>query len=129
MIGQTTPALRADEDVLPFRLIMLNDRGEGRETSAATSVVCGVSDGSNRRFDDTNHASSGEPIRLQPGTIVQVEAGEAISAPGLVRPSANGLAMNVDTATDVVCGRAIEDAADANEIIRIQLLPELTSKS
>ena len=126
MIGQFTPARRADDDVLPFRLIMLNDRGEGRETSAVTSVVIGVSDGSNRRFDDSNHALSGEPIRLQPGSIVQVEVGEAIVAPGALRPSANGLAMNVDSAGDVVLGLAIEDAADANEVIRIWLNPELT---
>ena len=129
MIGQFTPALRADADVLPFRLIMVNDRNEGRETSAATSVVVGVSSGSNRRFDDTNHALSGEPIDLQPGTIVQVEAGEAITVPALIRPSANGLAMNVDTATDVVAGEALEDAADANEIIRMRLNPAMTSKS
>ena len=90
MIGQFTPALRADEDVLPFRLIMLNDRGEGRETSALSSVVIGVSDGSNRRFDDANHALSGDPIRLQPGSIVQVEVGDAIPAPGAIRPRAEG---------------------------------------
>ena len=105
---------------------MLNDRGEGRETSALSSVVIGVSDGSNRRFDDANHALSGEPIRLQPGSIVQVEVGEAISAPGAIRPSANGLAMNVDSAGDVVCGLAIEDAADANEIIRMWVSSEMT---
>ena len=129
MIGQFSPQLRADEDVLPFRLVMMNDSGEGRETSGATSVVIGVSQGSNRRFDDDNHALSGEPINLQPGTYVRVEVGEAISVPSLIRPSAQGLARVVDTATDVVCGEAMEDAADINEIILMRLIPAATSKS
>ena len=129
MIGQFSPQLRADEDVLPFRLVMMNDSGEGRETSGATSVVIGVSQGSNRRFDDDNHAIIGEPINLQPGTYVRVEAGEAISVPSLIRPSAQGLAMVVDTETDIVCGEAMEDAADPNEIFLMRLIPAATAKS
>ena len=128
-VGQFTPALRCDEEIEPFRLVRINDRNEGSIADAVTDRVAGVTTGDNRRFDDTAHANVGESLRLQPGSVVQVEAGEAISVAALLRPGTSGLIYNVDTATDIACGEALEDAADANEVIRVFLRPELTTKS
>ncbi len=125
MIGQFTPALRAIEDILPFRAIRIADRGEGDYAdTTATHRVVGFSDGSNRRFDDTNHALTGEPIRLQPGNIVLAEAGEAITVPVALRVGSAGLVFEVDDVNDVMLGEALEDATAANQVIRIRLNPD-----
>lgn len=126
MIGQFTPALRCDQEIAPFRLVRINDRNEGSIADAATDIVAGVTDGSNRRFDDTSHANVGESLRLQPGRVVLVEAGAAITAPALLKPSTAGVCVESGASTDVVFGRALEDAADANEVIRVLLDPELS---
>ena len=49
MIGQFTAQLRADEDVLPFRLAMMNDSVGCRETFGATPAVIRAAQGRNRR--------------------------------------------------------------------------------
>ena len=125
MIGQFTPALRTIADVRPFRCVKIADRGEC-DLADATDVdsVIGVTDGSNRRFDDEDHANNGEPVRLQPGTIVLAEAGETISAPQLLRCGVGGMVYEVDDASDIVLGQALEDATAANQIIRIWLNPD-----
>lgn len=124
MIGQWTPNLRASADVLPFRFIDISGQNTGAYATAAGAAI-GVSQGSNRAFDDTNHALNGEPIALQPGKIVQVEAGAAISAAAAIEVGSTGLAAPWVT-TGVKVAVALEAAADAGEIIRARLTDDVT---
>jgi len=125
MIGQFTPALRAIEDILPFRLVKIADRGEcDYADTTSSSVVVGITDGSNRRFDDANHASSGEPVRLQPGNVLQVEVGAAVTVPATLTVSASGLAVEGTPGSVVIFGHALEDATAGNQIIKIWFNPD-----
>lgn len=125
MIGQWTPNLRcAGADVLPFRFIDITGQNTGGYATAAGPAV-GVSQGNSRSFDDANHALVGEPIALQPGKIVQVEAGAAITAGVAIEVGATGLAQPWVT-TGVKVAFALEAAADANEVIRVRLTDDVT---
>jgi len=128
MIGQFTPALRTTVDVLPFRCVSVLDRGEVfLADDPEVDVTIGITDGSNRRFDDTNHASAGEPVRLQPGNIVLAEAGDTtITVPSALRCGTGGMVYNVDDAADIVIGHALEDATAANQVIKIWFNPSNT---
>ena len=125
MIGQYTPALRAIETILPFRCVKIVDRGEcDYADTAASSVVVGVTDGSNRRFDDSDHAAVGEPVRLQPGHVILVEVGAAVTVPVWLTTSAAGLAIETASGAETIFAHALEDATAANQVIRVWFNPD-----
>lgn len=117
-----TPSLVASGDTTAYRFVKVSGRNSGVTCSAITDIAVGVADGSSKSFPvagGTNlHAAAGDPINLQGGNVVLVEAGEPITAGARVAPSDNGRA-NVAVATQFPYGVALEPAAAAGVIIRI----------
>jgi hypothetical protein len=113
-----TPSLVASGNCNPYRFVKVSGRNTGITCSAVTDIAVGVADGSTKAFNSSNHAESGDPINLQGGNIVLVEASEAITAGARVAPSANGRAQ-IAVATQFAYGIALEPAAASGEIIRI----------
>lgn len=123
MIGQFTPSMRAVGNIRPFRFVAPDTTEDNSCAEAADNaeIVVGVSQGDNKEFDNANHAEDGDICRLQPGLVVRVEAGAAITTGARIAPIAGGLADNIAAVTEVEHGIALEAAADAGEIIRIFL--------
>lgn len=113
-----TPSLVASGNCNPYRFVKVSGRNTGITCSAITEIAVGVADGSTKAFNSSNHAESGDPINLQGGNIVLVEAAEAITAGTRVAPSLNGRAQ-IAVATQFAYGIALEPAAAAGEIIRV----------
>jgi hypothetical protein len=113
-----TPSLVAGGDISPYRFVQVTGRNTGSAISAITQVAVGVTDGSTKSFDSALAAAAGDPINLQGGNVVLVEAAAAISAGAVVAPSANGRAQTA-AATQFPYGIALEPAAGAGEIIRV----------
>ena len=117
-----TPSLVASGDCTAYRFVKVSGRNTGITCSAITDIAVGVADGSSKAFplkDGTNkHAADGDPISLQGGSVVLVEAAAAITAGARVAPSANGRAQTA-VATQFPYGIALEPAAGGGEIIRI----------
>lgn len=113
-----TPSLVASGDCNPYRFVRVSGRNTGITCDAATNIAIGVADGSTKAFNSTLHAASGDPINLQGGNVVLVEASAAISAGARVAPSANGRAITAAT-TQYPFGIALEPAGAAGEIIRV----------
>jgi len=102
--------------------VKVSGRNSGVTCSAITDIAVGVADGSSKSFPvagGTNlHAAAGDPINLQGGNVVLVEAAAAINAGDRVASSDNGRAQ-VAVTTQFPYGVALEPAAGAGEIIRI----------
>lgn len=113
-----TPSLVASGNCNPYRFVKVSGRNTGITCSAITDIAVGVADGSTKAFNSSNHAESGDPINLQGGNIVLVEAAEAITAGTRVAPSLNGRAQ-IAVATQFAYGIALEPAAAGGEIIRV----------
>ena len=117
-----TPSLVASGTTTAYRFVKVSDRNQGITCSAITDIAVGVADGSSKSFPvagGTNvHAAAGDPINLQGGNVVLVEAAAAIAAGARVAPSANGRAQTA-VATQFPFGIALEPAAGASEIIRV----------
>lgn len=113
-----TPSLVASGTCAPYRFVKVTGRNQGLTCAAITEIAVGVADGSTRKFDSANHAETGDPISLQGGDVVIVEAAEAITAGARVAPSANGRAQ-VAVATQFAYGIALEPAGGAGELIRV----------
>lgn len=117
-----TPSLVASGDCTAYRFVRVSGRNLGVTCDAITQIAVGVADGSSKSFPvvgGTNvHAAAGDPITLQGGNVVLVEAAAAITAGARVAPSANGRAQ-VAVATQFPFGIALEPAAGAGEIIRV----------
>jgi hypothetical protein len=117
-----TPSLVASGDCTAYRFVKVSGRNTGLTCAAITDIAVGVADGSSKSFPvdgGTNlHAASGDPITLQGGSVVLVEAAAVIAAGARVAPSANGRAQTA-VATQFPYGIALEPAAAAGEIIRI----------
>ena len=103
---QFSPNLIAGADILPFRICKVFSSSTvsfaGAPATAVTDYVCGVTDGSTRRFDATSHALAAtsttvaDPISLQPSNCVQIVAGEAITNAGTgLIPTTGGKAIAV----------------------------------
>ena len=84
---------------------------QGVVATAAADYVVGVTDGSTRRFDATAHATSGDPISLQPANCVQIEAGGNITAGLGLIPSTAGVAITAAGSGNVPMFVALEAAA------------------
>jgi len=113
-----TPSLVAGGTIAPYRFVKVSARNTGAAIAAITDIAVGVTDGSTRKFDSTDHAISGDPINLQGGSVVLIEAAAAITAGAVIAPSANGRAQAA-VATQFPYGIALEPAAAAGEIIRV----------
>lgn len=121
-----TPSLVASGTTTAYRFVKVSDRNQGVTCSAITDIAVGVADGSSKSFPATGvtnvHAAAGDPINLQGGNVVLVEAAAAIAAGARVAPSANGRAQTA-IATQFPFGIALEPAAGASEIIRVYKMP------
>jgi len=121
-----TPSLVASDTTTAYRFVRVSGRNLGVTCDAITQIAVGVADGSSKSFPAvgvTNvHAAAGDPINLQGGNVVLVEAAAAITAGARVAPSANGRAQ-VAVATQFPFGIALEPAAGASEIIRVYKMP------
>lgn len=117
-----TPSLVASGDCNPYRFVRVSGRNTGITCDAVTNVSVGVADGSTKAFNSNLHAVSGDPINLQGGNVVLVEAAAAITAGARIAPSANGRAQAA-VATQFPFGVALEPAGGAGEIIRVYKMP------
>lgn len=113
-----TPSLVASGDCTAYRFVRVSNRNQGITCDAITNIAVGVADGSTKAFNNALHAAAGDPISLQGGNVVLVEAAAAISAGARVAPSANGRAQTA-VATQFPFGIALENAGGAGEIIRV----------
>ena len=90
--------------------------GKVTEASASTDALIGVVGG--------RDIASGETAEVAVVGIVDVKAGEAITAGNQISADASGEAVVADTATDRVVGIALETAADG-DIFPMLLAPGL----
>lgn len=109
---QFSPNLVAGGTINPFRIVKMDTTAfQGVASTAAADYVVGVTDGSTRRFDSSAHATSGDPISLQPSNCVQIEAGGNITAGlGLIASTA-GVAITAAGTGNVPLFVALEAAA------------------
>jgi hypothetical protein len=117
-----TPSLVAGGTVAPYRFVKVSGRNTGAAIAAVTDIAVGVTDGSTKSFSSANHAETGDPLNLQGGSVVIVEAAAPITAGDRVAPSANGRAQTL-AASQFPYGIALEPAGGAGEIIRIYKHP------
>ncbi|MFQ5473568.1 MAG: hypothetical protein ACE5FA_11895 [Dehalococcoidia bacterium] len=127
-VGQTTPALRAKGTILPYRAVKSDGTNDNAcvVAAAATDIVLGVTDGSNKAFDSANHAESGDEVRLQPGDILTIEAGEAVTVGDDIVPGTAGVAMvaaTTGTVNEFILGTAIEAASASTKLFRFRWNP------
>ena len=109
---QFSPNLVAGGDISPYRIVKMDTTAfTGVASTAAADYVVGVTDGSTRRFDATAHATSGDPISLQPSNCVQIEAGGNITAGLGLIASTGGVAITAAGSGNVPLFVALEAAA------------------
>lgn len=107
-----SPNLVAGGTINPYRIVKMDTTAfTGVASTAAADYVVGVTDGSTRRFDATAHATSGDPISLQPSNCVQIEAGGNITAGLGLIASTGGVAITAAGAGNVPLFVALEAAA------------------
>lgn len=125
-----TPSLTAGGTILPYRAVKISARNTGVVATANTDLVVGVTDGSTRKFDSSNHAESGDAISLQGGAIVLVYANgnsANIAAGDLLKVDAAGVFVKATVATTTFAATrawyvALEPAAADGLIIRAMRL-------
>ena len=109
---QFSPNLVAGGTINPYRIVKMDTTAfTGVVATAAADYVVGVTDGSTRRYDATAHATSGDPISLQPANCVQIEAGGNITAGLGLIPSTAGVAITAAGSGNVPMFVALEAAA------------------
>ena len=107
-----SPNLIAGGTINPYRIVKMDTTAfQGVVATANADYVVGVTDGSTRRFDATAHATSGDPISLQPANCVQIEAGGNITAGLGLIPSTGGVAITAAGSGNVPMFVALEPAA------------------
>lgn len=107
-----SPNLVAGGTINPYRIVKMDTTAfTGVASTAAADYVVGVTDGSTRRFDATAHATSGDPISLQPSNCVQIEAGGNITAGLGLIASTGGVAITAAGSGNVPLFVALEAAA------------------
>lgn len=113
-----TPSLVASGTVAPYRFVKVSGRNQGAAIAAITEIAVGVADGSTKAFNSSNHAEAGDPISLQGGNVVLIEAAASFNAGDRIAPSLNGRAQAA-VGTQFPYGIALEPAGGAGEIVRI----------
>lgn len=127
MSHQSIPNLMAGDTIRPYRMVRIVNTEDnlGMEANAG-DIMAGVAAGSTRQFDSANHAEDGDMITLQPGVVVLIEAGGAITRSGMIESDEEGRAV-AETASGTsnrsVGGIALESAGGAGEIIRVLWRP------
>jgi len=118
-----TPALIAGETILPFRFVKPSTSADdtGLVSAAITTPVLGVTDGSTKAFNSGNHAEVGDPIHLQGGDVVLVEAGGSITRGAMVESDSVGRAITQSSTSGLnYNGYVALQSAASGTIIRIQ---------
>ena len=118
-----TPALIAGNTILPYRFVRPDTTADdtGLQSAAITTPVLGVTDGSTRAFNSANHAETGDPITLQGGDVVLVEAGGNITRGAMVESDSVGRAITQSSTVGLnYNGYVALQSAASGTIIRIQ---------
>ena len=118
-----TPALIAGETILPYRFVKPSTSADdtGLVSAAITTPVLGVTDGSTKAFNSGNHAETGDPITLQGGDVVLVEAGGSITRGAMVESDSVGRAITQSSTAGLnYNGYVALQSAASGTIIRIQ---------
>ena len=109
-IAGHTPNFTAAGTILPFSCVKAGTTDPFRVQVATLEdeVVLGVTDGSTRAFDSTNHAVAGDPVVLQNSEFVQLRAGGTIAVGDGLRPTTNGAVIVAsDRVQFVACDSAV----------------------
>jgi hypothetical protein len=118
-----TPALIAGGTILPYRFVKPDTTADdtGIQAAGITTPVLGVSDGSTKAFNSANHAETGDPITLQGGDVVLVEAGGSITRGAMVESDSVGRAITQSSTSGLnYNGYVALQSAASGTIIRIQ---------
>lgn len=118
-----TPALIAGGTIAPFRFVKASTAADdtGLQAAEITTPILGVSDGSTNGPTSGNHAITGEPITLQGGDVVLVEAGGNITRGAMVQSDADGKAVTATTTSGLnYQGYVALQSASSGVIMRIQ---------
>ena len=118
-----TPALIAGGTIAPFRFVKASTAADdtGLQAAEITTPILGVSDGSTNGPTSGNHATTGQPITLQGGDVVLVEAGGNITRGAMVQSDADGKAVTAaSTAGLNYQGYVALQSGSSGLIIRIQ---------
>jgi len=122
-----TPALIAGGTIRPYRFVKCSTAADdtGLEAAEITTPILGVADGSTRRFDSANHAEVvggvGDPITLQGGDVVLVEAGGNITRGAMVQSDSVGRAITATSTAGLnYQGYVALQNAASGTIIRVQ---------
>lgn len=99
-----TPNLIASGDIYPFRFVEIATSAEftGSQANAASDNILGATDGSIKLasplISNQVHATTGDPITLQPTNTVQVEVGTGgVLVGSYITSDANGKAVIATT--------------------------------
>lgn len=110
------PNFKANGTIYPFRVVRMGASAFTALTAdSPTQIVLGVTDGSTRAFDSTEHATAGGLVSLQNGRFVQVTAGGTFAVGDLLKASTDGKVEKIG-AGDRAFLQACESGS-ANEII------------
>lgn len=124
--AQLTPNLRAGATLLPYRVVQSSTAADNTAiVGTADCMPLGITDGSTKQFDSTNHAESGDPVSLQTGLVMIAEAGAAITRGARIASDADGQVVTETAAgaSKMNVGVALESAGGAGERIRIYYMP------
>lgn len=117
---QHTPSSRAGGTIRPSRFVKQS------RTEDNTVLECnhgelpvGICKEDNLEFDTDNHAIDGLPVRLQQGSIMEVECGAAITRGYPVGPDADGRAVEAGGGFCI----ALQSGAGAGDIIEVLFNP------
>ena len=123
MAHQISPNLVSTDDIRPYRAVAATGSADNACREANAIDIClGVAQGDTKSHDSANHAEDGDQVALQPGNVVLIEAGGAITRSGGVMTDSVGrgvAATPTGTANIYHIGVALESAGGAGEIIRV----------
>jgi len=129
-----TPAVIAGGNISPFRVVKASTAADNTvlQASAVTEQsIVGVTDGSLSAFNGTYHAVAGDPVSLQGGKVVIIEAGAAITRGARLEVDSNGKVITETTTTGNACFAfiALESAVADGAKIKCIWAPNATKLS
>lgn len=121
---QHTPNSRAGGTIRPFRFVKqsLTEDNTVLECEDGEAPI-GICKGDNLEFDVDNHATDGLIVRLQQGSIMEIEAGGALTRGFPVGPDSDGRAVEGGGGFAI----ALQNAAAAGDIIEVLFNPTFKS--
>jgi hypothetical protein len=86
------PNFRAGGTIYPYRVVRMDTTAAFSAVTAndPAQIVLGVTDGSTRAFNSTEHAAAGGTVSLQNGRFVQVTAASAVTVGDLLKATTDG---------------------------------------